>query len=87
MSHTIDYYLAPQSPWTYLGHSRFHAIAQEANLSSYKVEFVQRPLSPKEEFLRSLTQGQAGIAAPTSLFAKFTTLSMLNDLVILNFIN
>ncbi|WP_323814405.1 signal peptide peptidase SppA [Cellvibrio sp. NN19] len=56
------------------------AIAQEANLSSYNVEFVQRPLSPKEEFLRSLTQGQAGIAAPTSLLAKFTSLSMLNDL-------
>ena len=30
MSLTIDYYLAPQSPWTYLGHSRFHTIAQQA---------------------------------------------------------
>jgi len=30
MSLTIDYYLAPQSPWTYLGHSRFHIIAQQA---------------------------------------------------------
>jgi 2-hydroxychromene-2-carboxylate isomerase len=33
MSHTIDYYLAPQSPWTYLGHSRFQTIAQEAKVS------------------------------------------------------
>ena len=28
MSTFIDYYLAPQSPWTYLGHARFTQIAQ-----------------------------------------------------------
>lgn len=28
MSLTIDYYLAPQSPWTYLGHARLQAIAK-----------------------------------------------------------
>jgi carboxymethylenebutenolidase len=27
---TIDYYFAPQSPWTYLGHERFAAIARLA---------------------------------------------------------
>jgi len=27
---TIDYYFAPQSPWTYLGHQRFHEIAKAA---------------------------------------------------------
>ncbi len=27
---TIDYYLAPQSPWTYLGHERFVQIARQA---------------------------------------------------------
>jgi 2-hydroxychromene-2-carboxylate isomerase len=27
---TIDYYLAPQSPWTYLGHERLAAIARQA---------------------------------------------------------
>ena len=27
---TVDYYLAPQSPWTYLGHERFVRIAREA---------------------------------------------------------
>jgi 2-hydroxychromene-2-carboxylate isomerase len=27
---TIDYYFAPQSPWTYLGHERFHQIAKAA---------------------------------------------------------
>ena len=30
MSVTIDYYLAPQSPWTYLGHARFADIARRA---------------------------------------------------------
>jgi carboxymethylenebutenolidase len=27
---TIDYYLSPQSPWTYLGHQRFHDMAKAA---------------------------------------------------------
>ena len=30
VSRTIDYYLAPQSPWTYLGHTRLVAMAQGA---------------------------------------------------------
>lgn len=30
MSKTVDYYFAPQSPWTYLGHARFVEIAQSA---------------------------------------------------------
>ena len=30
MSRTIVYYLAPQSPWTYLGHARLLAMAQAA---------------------------------------------------------
>ena len=30
MSRTVDYYFAPQSPWTYLGHQRFAAMAQAA---------------------------------------------------------
>lgn len=28
MSRTLDYYFAPQSPWAYLGHARFAAIAR-----------------------------------------------------------
>ncbi len=28
MSQSIDYFFAPQSPWTYLGHARFVSIAQ-----------------------------------------------------------
>lgn len=30
MPHTIDYYFTPQSPWTYLGHARFAALAAQA---------------------------------------------------------
>ena len=30
MSKTIQYFLAPQSPWTYLGHERFAALAKAA---------------------------------------------------------
>ena len=33
MSLTIDYYFAPQSPWTYLGHQRFWDIARNAGAS------------------------------------------------------
>ena len=33
MSPTIDYYFAPQSPWTYLGHQRFRDIARNAGAS------------------------------------------------------
>ena len=30
MSPVIDYYLAPQSPWAYLGHAAFAALARDA---------------------------------------------------------
>ena len=30
MSHTVDYYFAPQSPWAYLGHQRFQNIVNNA---------------------------------------------------------
>ena len=33
MRPVIDYYLAPQSPWTYLGHQRFADIARAAGAS------------------------------------------------------
>lgn len=28
MRHTVDYFLAPQSPWVYLGHARFEAMVR-----------------------------------------------------------
>jgi 2-hydroxychromene-2-carboxylate isomerase len=30
LSHQVDYYFAPQSPWTYLGHDRFARMARES---------------------------------------------------------
>jgi 2-hydroxychromene-2-carboxylate isomerase len=30
MARTVDYYFAPNSPWTYLGHERFARIARDA---------------------------------------------------------
>ena len=30
MSHSVDYYFAPQSPWAYLGHQRFQNILQKS---------------------------------------------------------
>jgi 2-hydroxychromene-2-carboxylate isomerase len=33
MRHTVDYYFAPQSPWTYLGHERFAALLRETGAS------------------------------------------------------
>ncbi|RYZ11316.1 MAG: 2-hydroxychromene-2-carboxylate isomerase [Comamonadaceae bacterium] len=39
MPTTIDYYLVPQSPWTYLGHARFAGIARAAG-----VEVKLRPI-------------------------------------------
>lgn len=56
------------------------AIATEAKLDSYKVEVIQRQLSPKEEFLRQLTAANAGVLLPKSWLESFTTLSILNDL-------
>jgi protease-4 len=56
------------------------SIAKNAGLDKYKVEFIQRPLSPKEEFVRSLTGGQSGIFAPSALLEQFASLRLLNDL-------
>ena len=33
MSHSVDYYFAPQSPWAYLGHQRFQNILQKSGAS------------------------------------------------------
>ena len=33
MSHSVDYYFAPQSPWAYLGHQRFQTILQKSGTS------------------------------------------------------
>ena len=55
------------------------AIAEKAELKDYAVQLVERPLSPREAFLRELTQGNAGIIAPKALLEKFSSLQLLND--------
>lgn len=56
------------------------AIAEEAELKDYSVKLVERPLSPREAFLREITQGNASIFAPKTLLQKFASLQTLNDL-------
>ena len=42
MSIAIDYFLSPQSPWTYLGHERFAEIARGATLPVYAIGGLTR---------------------------------------------
>lgn len=39
MAKTVDYYFSPVSPWTYLGHERFVAVAKK-----YKANIVVKPV-------------------------------------------
>ena len=55
-----------------------NAIAKDADLKDYTVEFVQRTLSPKEEFFRSLSESTS-IPAPTHLLNNFSSLQLLNQ--------
>jgi 2-hydroxychromene-2-carboxylate isomerase len=43
MAKTVDYYLSPMSPWTYLGHERFAAIARKhaAAIDVKPVDFMR----------------------------------------------
>ncbi len=61
-------------------HDVVSAIAQEAQLESYTVELIQRTLSPKEEFLRSLTQGHVGALLPQTFINNIASLRILNDI-------
>ena len=55
------------------------AVVKDTELKNYKIEFVQRTLSPKEEFFRSLSEN-ARIPAPTNLLNHFSSLQLLNQL-------
>lgn len=54
------------------------AIVKDTKLKDYKVEFVQRSLSPKEEFFRSLSENTSIPAG--NLLGKFSSLQLLNQL-------
>ena len=56
------------------------AAAKEAGLEQYEVQLVEPPLSPKEEFLRTIAQSQAGSLMPSSLLETLAPLQLLNHI-------
>jgi carboxymethylenebutenolidase len=62
LSHHVDYYFAPQSPWTYLGHDRFARMARDsgAGLRVLPVDFGRIfPLSGGLPLAKRAVQRQA----------------------------
>ncbi len=85
MGKTVDYFIAPQSPWTYLGHERFVAIATrqgaQVQLKPCDVNKVfsvsggvpvgQRPPQRQAYRLAELTRWSKHLALPLNLHPKF----------------
>ena len=80
MMHTIDYFLAPQSPWTYLGHARFVAIARAAG-ATVRVLPVDLgrvfPVSGGLPLARRAPQRQAYRLVELERFSRFLGLPMV----------
>ena len=86
---TIDYYLTLSSPWTYLGHERFVAIAKQhgATINLKPVDYgkifpasgglplAQRPEQRKAYRLMELKRWQAHLGVPLNLHPKFFPVS------------
>lgn len=89
MSKTIEYIVAPQSPWTYLGHARLVAIAQKhgAQIALKPVDMVrvfsatggvpvaQRPPQRQAYRLAELTRWRALLDIPLNLHPAFFPVS------------
>jgi 2-hydroxychromene-2-carboxylate isomerase len=85
LSRTIDYYFAPLSPWTYLGHQRFTAIAKAAGATvqvrpvdinavfavSGGVPLAQRPAQRQAYRLVELERFSRHLGVPMNLRPKF----------------
>ena len=85
MSRVIDYYLGPLSPWSYLGHERFTAIAQAAGAAvrvrpvdmnavfavSGGVPLGQRPAQRQAYRLAELARFSKDLDVPMNLHPKF----------------
>jgi 2-hydroxychromene-2-carboxylate isomerase len=85
MSLSIDYYLAPQSPWTYLGHARFLRIAAEAGATvklkvvdlgkvfpvSGGLPLAQRPPQRQAYRLLELARWRDALGLPLTVQPKF----------------
>jgi carboxymethylenebutenolidase len=86
MPATIDYYLAPQSPWTYLGHARFVRMAAAAGATvnlrpvdlggrifpaSGGLPLGQRPVQQQAYRLAELARFRDHLGLPLNLKPKF----------------
>lgn len=85
MGKTVEYFIAPQSPWTYLGHARFVAIAKKHGAqvllkpcdvnkvfaASGGVPVSQRPPQRQAYRLAELTRWSKHLGMPLTLHPKF----------------
>jgi 2-hydroxychromene-2-carboxylate isomerase len=89
MSKTIEYFAAPQSPWTYLGHERLIAIANQYHAkillkpidaaklfaATGGVPVAQRPPSRQAYRLAELARWSKHLGLPLNLHPKFFPVS------------
>jgi 2-hydroxychromene-2-carboxylate isomerase len=89
MSKTVEYFMAPASPWAYLGHQRFVAIAKKhhANIelkpadiakvfgATGGVPVAQRPLQRQAYRLAELTRWSTYLQIPLNLHPTFFPVS------------
>ncbi len=89
MSKTVEYFMAPASPWAYLGHQRFVAIAKKhhANIelkpadiakvfgATGGVPVAQRPIQRQAYRLAELTRWSTYLQMPLNLHPKFFPVS------------
>lgn len=89
MSKIIEYFAAPQSPWTYLGHERFVALAKQHSAeillkpvdaakvfaATGGVPVAQRPPSRQAYRLAELTRWSKHLGMPLNLHPKFFPVS------------
>lgn len=85
MPATIDYYFSPSSPWTYLGHDRFAAMARKAGASinvkpvdygkvfpvSGGLPLKERPKQRQAYRMMELQRWRAHLGVPLNLEPKF----------------
>jgi 2-hydroxychromene-2-carboxylate isomerase len=85
MTKSVDYYMSPSSPWTYLGHARFEAIARKAGAKvsvkpvDYGVIFpqsgglplAQRPAQRRAYRLAELKRWSEHLKMPLVIQPKF----------------
>ena len=89
MTKTIDYYMAPHSPWSYLGHARLVAMAKKYNATihvkpadlvkvfsvSGGIPVSQRPPQRQAYRLAELQRWSKFLNIPMTLHPKFFPIS------------